>query len=126
MIENLSEAIRLGAMQHRQARGTYYDHVDHRTCALGAALDAIGQLDAIGFDALQQLQAAFPILRDTVTLPVIAPDPRIARYDLASAIIALNDQCLWTREAIADWVETLEQAKRTTAAPAVERAAVGA
>lgn len=108
MIENLSEAIRLGAMQRPQTRGTYYDYLG--TCALGAALDAIGLLRQEPSDRLLQLQAAFPILRDEVTLPVVAPDP--FRYDLASAIIALNDQRLWTREAIADWVETLEQAKK--------------
>jgi len=41
----LSDAIRLGAMLKPQAYGGF--HFEGRTCAMGAALDACGRLDAV-------------------------------------------------------------------------------
>lgn len=100
----LSEAIRLGAMLKPQGFG----HIDNDgTCALGAAYDALGKLNDKGF-YYEQLMTVFPILRiaDRVACPV-CHQPR-GMFQLAT-IPHLNDDHLWTRERIADWVEQIEQ-----------------
>lgn len=89
----LSEAIRLGAMLHPQ--GFYWSHLKDTngtviaTCALGAAYDA-------GY--AHPFEVATP-----------ARCPRCHGSASLSWIVAhLNDTHRWTREAIADWVETVE------------------
>lgn len=112
----LSEAIRLGAMLKPQGFGGYF--VYGKTCAMGAALDAIGQLrttyghsaDAPEVDFRHYrlaLNAAFPLL---AMEPVACPRCGFATRGLVEAIQHLNDAPhRWTREQIADWVETIEQ-----------------
>jgi hypothetical protein len=108
----LSEAIRLGAMNRPQAYGSYFEKETNRTCALGAALDAIGLLALSGGD--QQLYVAFPLLNlQGVPSPcgcvlVIFADT------LGGRITHLNDHHHWTRERIADWVESVERAETQT------------
>lgn len=101
----LSEAIRLGAMLKPQGHGELVHH--GRTCALGAALDAVGALcsdyDAVGI--------RFPITRQ-VRLG-LCPAPGCENYahghaTVMETVFYLNDSHDWTRERIADWVETLE------------------
>lgn len=91
----LSEAIRLGAMLHRQAFGSY-SHIDKSgrvfaTCALGAARAAGYEIES-GTLKLSQC----PECGDYVWCPAF---PLVAH---------LNDIHQWTRERIADWVETIE------------------
>jgi len=80
------------------------------TCALGAALDAVSELGTcIGYSRVREL---WPIAETIVRYPCSA-QCRVAReYDHRGELIAvvwhLNDQHEWTREQIADWVETIE------------------
>ncbi len=97
----LSEAIRLGAMLAPQGWHALLDR-EGRTCALGAALAASG---AITIDALREL---YPILEE---LYVGCPVDGYSRQPLSIMIVRLNDIFGWTREAIADWVATVEPAE---------------
>jgi hypothetical protein len=107
----LSEAIRLGAMLKPKG----YDGllVDGRTCALGAALDAIGQCNGDSEAEYQTAKEAWPLLMKEATSPVEAN----YRTYLQHAIWQLNDSRGWTRERIADWVETIEREHEPKPAP---------
>ncbi len=102
----LSEAIRLGAALREQA---YFEmFVDDRSCALGAAAEAIGckpAQDDEGNDACcDRIAIAFPILHITVEHPQL-----MGKRDQVQWLIAsLNDNARWTRQQIADWVEVVE------------------
>lgn len=101
-----SEAIRLGAMMKPQAFGKTFDG-EGRTCAVGAAYDAIGKLTAPGF-AIDQLNEVFPIIATLhkKSCPVCSTD------DFGWWVIPhLNDEHKWTREQIAEWVEMIERAQ---------------
>lgn len=104
----LSEAIRLGAMMKPQAFEDYLD--EGNTCAMGAALDAIGQLDSDHCDS-----EYFPLVDVAVTRCPICR-LRTAAGNVSSTIFHLNDDHKWTRERIADWVATIE-AKEVAAQP---------
>lgn len=114
----LSEAIRLGAMLKPQAK-CLYNASNQGTCAMGAAADAIGVLmESIGVDAirgtLSGLGEAWPHLGasdDTRNESVWLVDGR----PLADAIQTRNDTYGWTREQIADWVESIERAQEQSA-----------
>ena len=106
----LSDAIRIGAMLSPQGFDGRMDGVTR--CALAAASDAIGLHRGV-WVKYGALIERFPIL----TQPAIYPCGCHADVDVESIICHLNDTCHWSREAIADWVQTLEQAQ---AAPAVE------
>jgi hypothetical protein len=100
----LSEAIRLGAMLKSQAFGELGDAIG--TCALGAAYEArgvsfYGEMDDLPPDW-------YPLLVNTRECC-----PVCGRRDLIGSVIAecLNDAHRWTRERIADWVETMERAQ---------------
>ena len=103
----LSEAIRLGAMLKSQ--GFNGDDVVH-SCALRAAADAIGLADfKQGRRRIldyAQLRCVFPILNEQRICPVL---PHYSD-DMLAVIWHLNDDHRWTRERIADWVETVEPA----------------
>lgn len=97
----LSEAIRLGAMLKPQGFGLGAGGAKAQaTCALGAAYEAahvIGSWPA--------LVLAFPQLThiEKLACPVCG--------DTQDGLIAhINDDHLWTREAIADWIEGIERA----------------
>lgn len=92
----LSEAIRLGATMKPQFFGFYMGARNNKlsTCALGAALDAVG--DLWGMAALH-----FSIL----DVPAQCPQCTYKAPRLEQVIAHLNDDHLWTREAIADWLE---------------------
>jgi hypothetical protein len=112
----LSEAIRLGAMLKPQRFGGLY--VDSGTCALGAAMDAIGALpkkqSVICSDAEWEpaLRLWGGLLDRRVAHPVNA-----SPEDLVCHVITnLNDSHKWTREQIADWVETIEVAQAVAGA----------
>lgn len=110
----LAQAIRKGSRLHEQTTGAMRDEAEvdgttyYLTCALGAAF--VGFFDMLPgadeFDALESLRNVFPELATRVVCPGIAyahgPMP-----SLGEAIAALNDEDGWTREQIADWVESL-------------------
>ncbi len=87
----LSEAMRLGAMLKPQGFEILRDALG-RTCALGAAGEAVGHL---------HLRAIYPIL----DLPATCPVHGFRGFRLIDAIVSLNDVHCWTRERIADWIE---------------------
>lgn len=109
----LSTGIRLGAMLKPQAFGELW--VRGGSCALGAALDAVSETPGAQLDEWDQICRLFPVLRYLEAAEVRCPVCGV--HSTMTVITHLNDQHRWTREAIADWVETLE---RTYAPPANE------
>lgn len=106
----LHEAIRLGAMATEQGRGNR-SMLGHARCALGGALYAIGYVplereSPTDSRCYHFLIGRWPILHTMVKIPVGALNERV---NLLTAIYMLNDMAGWTREAIADWVETIER-----------------
>lgn len=109
-----SQAIREGAKIRPQRFLALI--ADRRTCAIGAGLEAMGSVsgdyDLMGFSCLddggitdQDLYAVYPYLEKT-----IVRCPRACHKDsLFKLIVHLNDGHRWTREAIADWLETEEE-----------------
>jgi hypothetical protein len=118
----LSEAIRLGAMLKPQGENWLY--MAGKTCALGAALDAAGALsfdEPDEYDDYEPLISRWPILRRPAVSPVIEWQNW---KDVSNIVMGLNDTCHWTREQIADWVETIEaqQEQPVTEQPALVEA----
>jgi hypothetical protein len=104
----LSEAIRLGAMLRPQGLGAYLR--DGKSCALGAALEAVGTVPS-------QLESAGTTLGEIIHRWSVAavgarcPRCRGSYYvmTVVEAIVHLNDHHHWSREEIADWVATYEK-----------------
>jgi hypothetical protein len=91
-----AEAIRLGSMLRPQGFGSMRSAAG--TCALGAAEEALGRLWCDAFGDHRSLYHACPACN-------YAPD----RLQIVTPA-HLNDTHYWTREQIADWVETIERA----------------
>lgn len=105
----LSEAIRLGARLKPQGR-TFLTH-DGRTCAVGAALDVCGRLDADAPESKNWHVAEMLWPWAAVVIPERIVHPVTGQAYGATAlrlITSLNDLHDWTREQIADWVATIE------------------
>lgn len=109
MTLRLSDAIRIGAML--RPRGVCALLEAGRTCALGAALDAIGYyrpeqsyVGCLSSAEWRQLSARWPLLAMDVRSPADGHERQ-----LSDTIIYLNDSHEWSRERIADWVESLER-----------------
>lgn len=107
----LSAAIRIGSMTTRQIIGKLSDGANGR-CAIGAAADIGGCLEECSktgmYGALGQV---FPIANRIVERPDDPAYPDIIikhKYTVMSVMWMLNDICKWSREQIADWVETVE------------------
>jgi hypothetical protein len=103
----LCDWMRLGAMSSPPRKDGLMDG-DGR-CALSAAADAMGIapifLESMGEWSVNYaaLSDRFPILEGWVIHPV-----KGEWRSLTGVIFSLNDTCGWTREQIAEWVETLE------------------
>lgn len=101
----LSEAIRKGSEQRPQFFGEYFGLNEDSilaSCAIGAAIEGFTGSRNEG-DGYVQLLLQFPQLKHQVI------DPVTNQIDsLANTITELNDEAKWTREAIADWVEKIE------------------
>ncbi len=113
-----SEAVRLGAMLTKQARGDYFRYGRGgevvATCAYGAALLAVGAADKENRDS----QPRWPYMRRLAVCPARGCGEVHRRSDL---VMHLNDDHRWSRERIAAWVETLEWwVKRVPAQAPVE------
>jgi hypothetical protein len=112
----LSDAIRLGAMLAPQGFNGYQDAWG-RTCALGAALEAIGRLGA-SHRAYLSWASLYPWLRGLPWRACPACAGYLSEPGLIELIVHLNDTHRWTREQIADWVATIEP-REEPAAPGV-------
>src|SRR4051812_25635936 len=113
----LSEAIRLGSMLRPQAFGYFYS--SGKSCAWGAAFEAMGLLDTSrsGNDCISKaaLVSVRPLWRSiskvATDCPACGADwpvPRSHSRDAQGAIVHLNNDHRWTREQIADFIESLE------------------
>lgn len=112
----LSEAMRLGAMMGRQLFNHLVDGMD--SCAIGAVVLTIGvELSRLKthqiWDA-DALRRRWPFLDAIVQQPcACAREPRPRAFgrnecDLWPTIVHLNNEHRWSRECIADWIESLE------------------
>lgn len=96
----LSDAIRLGSMLGPQYFGDFYSGAG-ATCAFGAALEAIDLVFVDSDDVVRQ----WPWIVQIVPCPCGLCRERLRVVD---AVPHLNDDVYWSRERIADWVESLE------------------
>jgi len=109
----LSDDIRTGSRLTRQTRSQFVRVIFGKhmmTCALGAACVAIGKPYLNRDEGIEALVEQWPELKFKVDWPANTAHsyPGDPQRDLQTIIIALNDQYNWTREAIADWIDTLE------------------
>jgi hypothetical protein len=110
----LSEAIRLGSMDHPQVFGALYNSVTGGSCALGSAGKSIG----LSFSALNTQEYREALISHFPLLLELATHPCYAFFDnpIGMVIVSLNDSFRWNRERIADWVEQIEAARGLIAA----------
>lgn len=114
----LHEAIRLGAMLSEQGFDNDREPNGPR-CAIAAAADAIG-----GVEYLWEMSDRFPVLERFVE----PPPPLVGnfydrgnrKWSMRHTIWALNDHLHWTREQIADWVQTIEEGAACDSSAAAE------
>jgi hypothetical protein len=109
----LSDAIRIGAAIRPQTFNSWF--FNGRSCVMGAAIEALtGEFcDAIDFASRERLDALEetlhrryqPILKQRVECPQCVRE----REFLSDLIIHLNDTHKWTREVIADFVQSIEE-----------------
>lgn len=117
----LSEAIRLGSMMKPQGFWEYAYQAEFgapaTTCALGAAFDAIGELDYVMESDEEWDYAKFPVLAVQVSC---CPQCGTHCAETVDSVVPhLNDSHEWTRERIADWVESIEQQQAQSEADAL-------
>lgn len=105
----LSEAIRIGSKLRPQAYGTLSDGIG--TCALGAAYEAVGALDATGALVRDSHLKTEQITGRYILHESPCRCPLAFRWMVFDLVPHLNDVHKWTREAIAEWVETVENAE---------------
>ena len=116
----LSDAMRLGAMLGPQVFGKLRSVVavklpngdttiDEGTCAIGAVLEATGFEENS-----RQLVERWPWILNLVACPACGDDA--SHSDVLATIVQLNDSHLWTRERIADWLDTTFEQPATTVA----------
>lgn len=128
----LSDAIRLGSMIRPKADGYFFRA--GASCAQGAALEAIGVLDRYDSDLNHDLMCEyFPIVEQKAACPACGDS---FLRTVKSIIPHLNNTSSWSgnfdhgwsREQIADWVETIEraaEAKDDLPQPVSDEALVG-
>lgn len=110
---SFSEAIREGAKLRPQGFDRLFK--DGRTCAVGAGLDAMGvDLDQIGGMAeyaniRDELTPEYSYLFEQTSARCPIAECCSGFCHLQDAILHFNDEHKWTREAIADWLETEEE-----------------
>lgn len=101
----LSEAIRLGAMLNPQGFGKF--ERNGNTCALGAALATL-TYDKEKITQSEMFQIHWPwivVQEQEIVCPGCRKQTRGCVFFM---IVHLNDDHYWTREQIADWVESIE------------------
>lgn len=125
----LSDAIRLGAMLKPQSYGEV--NTPSRSCAIGAALEAVGKLDGPFMPDEWNYILRTPLAVCPACGHRQGSEPDFDRgvHGAHALVIAhLNDDHQWSRELIAEWVaaeETKELARlRTCLAAATAKPAV--
>lgn len=118
----LSEAIRAGAKMRPQAFGVSRDHKGG-TCAFGAAWDGVTEFYARAPSRLSEMLDNGEVLYSTEA-PCPArgcpgvEGPHYQDPELATSVMMhLNDYHRWSREAIAEWVETIENSLESKPEP---------
>jgi hypothetical protein len=109
----LSEAIRLGAMMRQQSARSGRTHlidVLDGSCALEAACEAIGHAEAVGGGYQHIIYEAWQWLKGA---QLMCPECNTIGAD-EYTIWHLNDTHCWSRERIADWVESIENTLETS------------
>lgn len=105
---SMSEAIREGAKIRPQGVGTFF--AAGKTCALGAGAEAIGFSErALSMGCFEDLTQLYSYLKSIGTCPVPECKELSSGTIIGRVVTHLNDEHLWTREAIADWLETEEE-----------------
>lgn len=107
----LSEAIRAGCALGQQAFWPFDSDAGYGLCALAGAAVAAG-LHGCQWSS-RKFKDAFPVLTVDVSLPTsaVVMDGHLdapVSTSLFDTIWWINDSCHWSREAIAEWVETIE------------------
>jgi hypothetical protein len=103
----LSVAIRLGALLKPQTFGHYSDEVG--TCAMGAVFEAVGSTLGVGLSDEMSDQL------DRANLSPCPVSGCAHDHNERATMPHLNDHHKWTRERIADWVQTIEDAEAAKA-----------
>lgn len=108
----LADAMRKGSEQVPQAFRTLFDgdeHVITGACALGAALLGVyGPAVYYKSSEVAALADAFgSVLRRNVSFPCSCGEGKVAA--LEEVVFHLNDHARWSRERIADWLDTLPE-----------------
>lgn len=107
----LSEAIRLGSMLRPQGFGELCTERNGElaTCALGAAEEAAAEQFSGASDDTEGEGDVYTIFATTLDKKRACPACKwVGRQAVKHTIVHLNDDHLWTREQIADWVATIE------------------
>lgn len=104
----LWRAMLKGSAKRGQSYRRYF--AEGKSCALGAAWEGAGFEPEWIFSSSPFLSRYFPILKVQVKLPAGASVLLSTRRGLtmSTIIVGLNDLCGWSREAIAEWVKTIE------------------
>lgn len=118
--QKLSPYILEGAEKRPQAFDDYIDD-NGRTCALGAAYEAITATLPLGntIEAEQQMLKTIENAADIrgVVIPY-PPDTELHGFalypNILDLVVYLNDRCHWTREQIADYLESLGYQRNET------------
>lgn len=109
---SFSEAIRAGIPLKPQGSGGLLK--DGRTCAIGAGLDAMGQLPQMVLSTLKELllyrvaEDSFPYLTERADCDQGCGD-ECANQSITNLLWHLNDQHAFDREHVADWLEKYEE-----------------
>lgn len=101
-----SEAIRLGAMLRPQCFNAMYKN--NGSCALGAAREAVGASNAASFVTCIVWPWTGTLHNCPVGCDANQIYPGANKSCVTTIVVHLNDVHHWTRERIADWVESIE------------------
>jgi len=115
----LSQAMRSGARMHPQFRGGYGGYLadgTRATCAFAAAVEAAGLPLGPPYGSVRPLRGTAPAAysvevpeEEWAVLFFSVPCPECGEVKQVQYIVPnLNDDHGWTRERIADWVESIE------------------
>ena len=105
----LSDAMRIGAAIRPQCQGGMFRTSSKGikySCAVGAIMEGLTGRSDITVDDF--LYATFPIFSKKVSCPVNHQTMMVPTASLGAIIIHLNDNHGWTRERIADWIDTID------------------
>lgn len=105
----LSEAIRIGSTKRPQCKTVFFQSDNNgmatHSCVLGAAYEAITGKTPLDLDDVQLL--AFWDLNDPLLAHPIGTRALEGSSTIMEGLIELNDYAGWSRERIADWLESL-------------------